>query len=295
MQTTANDIAGSAVFWTLGDLTDHQRLANAFQSAGLAKFTPEPLTNYSALREALDQSHPGCEIFPVKGSTDTFEVIRVKRDSDAPEARNVYEVVLTAHATAYGTVEINGATAPALTEKFQQLKRTVSYNGVSRAMVDIVYSLGGTTLRPSGGIYWIPNAVFERWEMIAVAVEAAGPKNRCFALRTILDENSANAIREALTQEIARESKEIDDTLSDPTSGMRAAKTARDNDQRLRRKIETYETSFEISLAELRTQLDKAVGIEAKATLLDIASAGPLLVANPVDHRPLSFSGSLFD
>ncbi len=277
MITTQNDIAGSAVFWTLGDQTDHAKLSQAFRQAGLSKFVPEQLTNYAALRDTLTADHPGCEVFPVKGVTDTFEVVRIVRDKDAPTAKNKYETVLTARATRYNTVEVNDATAPALTEKFLARKQTVAYHALSRALVDIVFSLGGITLRPSGGIYWIPNANFERWEMIAQAIESAGPKNHCFALRTILDDNSAAAIREALTQEIAREAREIDDTLTDPKTGLKAARSAKDRAKSLQRKISAYEASFQMSLQDLRKTLDEAVGIEAKATLLDIASHGPLL------------------
>ena len=277
MITTQNDIAGSAVFWTLGEQTDHAKLAQAFRQAGLSKFVPEQLTNYAALRDTLTAEYPGCEVFPVKGVTDTFEVVRIVRDKDAPTAKNKYEPVLTARAMRFNTVEVNDATAPGLTDKFQTRKKTVAYHALSRALVEIVYSLGGTTLRPSGGIYWIPNAHFERWEMIAQAIEAAGPKNRCFALRTILDENSAAVLREALAQEIAREAKEIDDTLTDPKTGLKAARTAKDRAKALQRKLTAYEASFQMSLQGLRKTLDEAVGIEAKATLLDIANQGPLL------------------
>lgn len=277
MLTTQNDIAGSAVFWTLGEQTDHKQLARAFQSAGLVKFTPEPLTNYAALRAVLEEQYPGHEVFAVKGATDKFEVVKIQRGDDPSDTKNEYRLILTAQATRWGQIEANGYTDDRLTELFKARKSTVAYHVVSRVMVEIVYSLGGTTLRPSGGVYWIPNASMERWEMIAAAVEAAGAKNKVYALRTILDENSANVLRDALTQEIAREAREIESTLCDPKSGLRAARTAKDRAAGLRRKIETYETSFEISLADLRRELDSAVGIEAKATLMDLAAQGPLL------------------
>jgi len=280
MNTLHNDIAGSAVFWTLGESTDWHCLSQAFRAAGLAKFAPEPVTNYAALRDSLNAAYPGHEVFPVKGATDTFEVVRVSREVDPVTNApcNRYETILTARVDAFQFVyNPAGDRLESLTDAVRARKRTVAYSAVSRALVEIVFTLGGTTLRPSGGVYWIPNREFDRWQTVARAVELAGAKNTVFALQTVLDMHSAAVLREALAAEVAREAKEIDETLSDPHTGLKAARTAKRKAQSLRDKLEAYEQQFEMSLADLRKSIDEAVGIEAKATLMDMASDGPLL------------------
>lgn len=279
MITTQNNLAGSAVFWTLGEETDFNTLCNALARAGFGKFTPERMTEYAALKQTLETEFPSHEVFPVKGIGITFEVVKVERDQF--DKRNEYRHILTATATRWQTVETDtndGAMDSRLTDHYRQNRDTVPYHNVSRCLVDIVYSLQGTTLRPSGGIYWIPNLNWERWEMIGQAIESAGPKNKVFALRTFLDEHSAAVLRSALADEITREAKQIDSTLTDPETGLKAAGTAKRKANDLRRKIAAYEEAFSMALPELKRALDGATGQEARANLMDIASQGPLLL-----------------
>lgn len=285
MLTNQNNVAGSAVFWTLGESTDFDKLSNALQSAGFGKFTPERTSDYAALKMTLEKEFPSPhEVFPVKGSGTTFEVVKVTRGDG--DGRNEYKHVLTATVNGWNNVEVdNGdqATAANLTEAYRANRQTIPYHSVSRALVDIVFSLTGTALRPTGGIYWIPNNNFERWELVAQAIELAGPKNKVFALRTFLDEHSAAVLREALAAEISREARSIDDTLHDPVTGLRAAATAKRRANDLRRKIAAYEESFQMALPDLKRALDEATGQEARAALMDAASAGPLLLFEMAD------------
>jgi hypothetical protein len=293
MDTIRNDIAGSSVFWTISENTDFSQFTNALKSAGFSKHLPERQTEYAALRDALTADQAGAEVFPIKGAaTATFEVVSVRRDVDAADTskRNVFEHRLTAWVTAAGNVQTDtydSATDDRLTAAFRRNREKVPFHNVSRSLVSIVYALNGVTLRPSGGFYWVPNAAFERWEMVARALELSGPRNRAFALRVVLDEHSAAAMREALANEIARECQEIDTVLSDPQHSLKSAKTQKDKAKQLRRKIESYEHQFTLSLADLKTNLDRAVGIEAVATILESASNGPILTtAAPIEDKP---------
>jgi hypothetical protein len=269
-----NDLAGSAVFWTISGESDYQALAGAMSLQGFSKFTPDVATEYSALRAALEEAYPGHKFFPVKDHPARFEVIKVSPNPyDAK--RNQFEHVTTASASKdwQEVTDDNGLNTD-LTERFRKHRQSVTHGCLTEALIKIVFELGGTTLRPSGGVYWIPNHNWERWEALAQAIELAGAKNKLFALRTIFDENSACAIREALATEIAREAKTINDTLTDPESGKRAAANARKNASNLRDKIIAYEGAFTMSLEDLKTQLTQATCIEAKAALLDAAASG---------------------
>lgn len=279
MTALQNDIAGSAVFWTLGEKTDFDRLSNALSAAGFRKFVPERMTDYAALKLALETCFPDHQVFPVKGAGTTFEVVSIKRDQF--DKRNQFNHVLTASVSPWLSIDTDShdnAVTAHIAEHFQINRNTVPYHNVSRCMVDIVFELQGTTLRPSGGIYWIPNNNFERWEIVAAAVESAGEKNQAFALRTFLDEHSANVLRAALAAEIAREARSIDETMHDSETGLKAAATAKRRANALRRKITAYEESFSMALPDLKRALDAATNQEATANLMDAASAGSFLL-----------------
>jgi len=279
MQASQNNLAGSAVFWTLGEDTDFPALSNSLHAAGFGKFIPERMTERAALKQTLEDNFAGCEVFQVGASKTTFEVVRVVRSSD--DKRNEYRHIITASLDGWQNVQVDtgdAATEVNLTESYRRNRDTVPYHSMSSALVDIVYALNGTTLRPTGGIYWVPNDNWSRWERVAQAIESAGAKNKVFGLRTFLDENSAAVIREALASEIAREARQIDETLHDPETGLKAAATAKRRANDLRRKIAAYEQAFEMALPDLKRALDEATGQEARATLMDIASAGPMLL-----------------
>jgi len=273
METNQNNLAGSAVFWTLGEDTDYQRVSTAMQLAGFSKFTPERMTNAAALKLTLERAYPKHEVFAVRGSTKSFEVVRVTRETGTN--KNEYHHVLTATVDEWNKIQSDStdlATDSFLADAFAKHAGTVPYANLSRALVDIVHELGGTTLRPSGGIYWIPNAKFDKWQKLAEGIESSGIKNKVFALRTFLDEHSAAVLREALTMEIARESKEIDEIISDTSTSLKKANNAKNRAKALRNKIAASEDAFSMALPELKTALDTATGQEAVASLLDAAS-----------------------
>ena len=291
------NLAGATCFWTLGEDTDFARFDAALKSAGFSKFSPERPTDFAALRDILYADFGSDHVYPVKNQPQpTFEVIGVKAASAQDTlGRNDYGHKLTARVTTAGNIETDtgdAATDARLTDLYRAKRLQIPYHAVSRCLVDIVYSLDGTTLRPSGGIYFIPNAAFERWEMVANAVEQSGPKNRCFSMRMVMDEHAAAAIREALTTEIEREAAEIDAAFHDPNTGIRAKATQSEHARQLRRKIETYEQTFEMMLPDLKRQLDRATGREAIGNLIESASFGPIMTEDvpPPACKPLAFA-----
>lgn len=277
-----SEIAGASIFWTLGEETDHTRYAEALKQAGFGKFTPQRPTEAAALKQTLATQFGGAsyDIDPIKGAAQpTFEVCTV-RTIDVNNGRNIHDHKLTARVTVTGNVTTDTGDAVlehTLTERFRRIRSTVSYQAVSKSLVEIVYSLNGTTLRPSGGIYFVPTVGLERWEMVANALESSSPKNRCFSMRVLLDEHTAAAIREALTAEIAREGAAIEAVLHDPATSLQSAGTQLVKANLLRQKIESYEGMFDLILSDLKKELDNNTGREAIAALLHAASAGPVL------------------
>lgn len=297
MENSRFNLAGATCFWTLGEETDFTKFDAELRAAGFSKFAPEKPTDFAALRDILYADFGSDHVYSVKNQAQpTFEVVSVRPAAGQDTlGRNDYGHKLTARVTTAGNIETDtgdAATDDRLTHLFRTKRNQVSYHALSRCLVDIVYHLNGTTLRPSGGIYFLPNAAFERWEMIANAVEQSGPKNRCFAMRMVMDEHAAAAIREALTAEIEREAKEIDAAFHNPELGIRAKATQSEHARQLRRKIETYEQTFELMLPDLKRQLDQATGREAIGNLIETASFSPMLTDDtpPTTCNPLHFA-----
>jgi len=268
-----DDVAGAIVYWSFGPGTSLLNLRDVLDRHGFAKYSPERMTDGAALRAALAKEFDGHKVFPVdiEGKT-VFEVVKVRADKD--RLTNDYEHVLTASVNSKQVIDLDAGDydlLTRLTDLFEGYVSLVPVSQLTAVMVAIVDSLGGVTMRPAGGIYWIPDAHWERWKKLADDIELTGPKNRVDACRVILDESCLKAVREALSNEVSKEAAAIDETIHCPKTGMRAAATARKRAQELQDKIRSYEAAFSIALPELADQLSKAVTAEATAVILDTA------------------------
>ena len=268
------DLAGSSVFWSLGGGTNYTRLAAMLSTEGFGQFTPERMTEYASLRAAIAEHYTDCEVYPVKGEKNTFEVIRVTKDENTK--RNEYTRLATISLGKYGVVHDNDFHMEALLQAaYDRYRSTVHHSSVSRALVDIVMALGGTTLRPSGGVYWIPNDHWDRWCAVVQAVETSGPSNNVFSMRVIYDEHSAAAIREALTAEIEREASNIASAMDELVSNncLKKAAPLKSRAECLRIKLSAYEESFGFCLQNLAKQLQDATTIQATMCLMESAAS----------------------
>jgi hypothetical protein len=267
-----DNVAGALVFWSFGPGTQLSKLREALTANGFGQHSPERMTDGAALRASLAAEFEGHKVFPVivEGKT-VFEVVKVSAEGN----RNNYEHVMTASVNGKQEIETDSYDTKQeerIRESFSGYCTLVPTSQLTNVMVEIVMSLGGVTMRPAGGIYWIPECHWTRWKALADAVEQTGPKNRCDACRVILDENCLKSVREALTAEVNREAATINATLNDPETGKRAASTATNKAQALREKIAQYETAFGIAMTDLSKAMDDATTIEATATLMDVAN-----------------------
>ncbi len=279
MNDTRYDLAGALVYWAFGAASELGKLQECLDRHGFAKHCPERMTDGAALKAALSEEFPGHKVFQVlsEKDKDRFEVVRVAADDTE---KNRYTHVLTASLKLgldarqhIETDEYDFDRDRRLEDAVERLTSMVPVGQLSKCMVEIVMALGGTTMRPSGGIYWIGNEHWDRWVALVDDITACGSKNRFDACRVVMDENCIEALRQALTNEIEREAKSIHESIFDPETGTRAAKTARKRAESLRAKIGSYESSFGIVLGELREALDNATTIETNAMFLDIAGA----------------------
>jgi hypothetical protein len=146
---------------------------------------------------------------------------------------------------------------------------------VSACLVKLVESLGGTRLRPSGAIYWLPGPRVDDWQHIAGEVEKAGQDrpNAVYLLRHRMDADAVRAVRDAVVAEVQAESARIHSEVMAGDLGDRALETRRTQAGELRRKVLLYEELLDVGLQGLHQAVDTADQAAAAAILL--ASAQP--------------------
>jgi hypothetical protein len=142
--------------------------------------------------------------------------------------------------------------------------------------VRVIDALGGTRLRPSGAVYWLPAPRLDRWADVAHAVEMAseGRPSAVYVLRHRLDADAVRAVRDAVVAEVQGEALRIRDEVLAGDLGGRALETRKRNAADLRDKVLLYEDLLDVGLKGLHVALDEADQAAATAALL-LSSTAP--------------------
>jgi hypothetical protein len=266
---------GAVIFWTLAEWSSRDRLQDGFAAAGLDKFVPEPRPPAPALKAALEEvlGGPRMLVRPL-ARRDGFTVVLEDRGEDA----NIYAPVLLARIE--GT---NGDVRPVFHPDDEQAQKVrdayrrqlglLHLSQVSTALVAVLDDLKGTRLRPSGGLYWLPERKLADWHPAALAAEEAaeGKPSAVHILRHRLDAAAVRAIRDAIVAEVLTEATRMHDEIVSGELGERALESRRAQLGQLREKIALYEELLQVGLGGLFQAVDRTEQAAAAAVL--IASA----------------------
>jgi hypothetical protein len=274
-------LGGGIVFWTLSEYTARSHLQAGLEAAGFGQFTPEPRPAAGALKDALEHvlGGPNTLIRPLK-SRDGFTVVTEERG----ESGNCYANSLVTRIDP-DTLDITftpfDQRAQPVVDAFNEHLGLLRPAQVSAALVAILDSLGGTRLRPSGAIYWLPLYQLDDWQRVAQAVENAGVgRPHCvYLLRHQMDADAIRAVRDAIVAEVSTEAARLDREVAAGDLGERGLENRKVQAEELRRKIQQYEDILGCGLDSLHAAVDQAEQAACKAALL-AAVAMPQEVAN---------------
>jgi hypothetical protein len=276
------DVGGGVVVWSLADWTDRLRLTAAFRSLGLGSFVPEPRPPSAALKDALENVLGGPRVLVRPLATrDGFAVVT----EDRGLAQNQYATALTAKVTGEPpglSFDPWDSRAVGVEDAFRAQLGRVSGNQLSAALVKVIDFLGGTRLRPSGAVYWLPGHRLAPWTDVAHAVEqsAEGRPSAVYVLRHRLDADAVRAVRDAVVAEVQAEAIRIREEVLAGDLGGRALETRKRHAADLRDKVLLYEDLLDVGLKGLHAALDEADQAAATAVLLlssTAPEAGPVL------------------
>ncbi len=278
-----NDITirpvGAVVYWGCST-TDREKLSEKAERCGFGDLVPNKRTPESALFNALKDGVPDAGVTrdyliqPLKSRNQKgFEVVEVHKGTE----RNSYSALFSARVHSdtvkfseglwdYATIDGN-----TVQDLYDQYRRTLTGAAVGSFLVSVCQRLRGTSLRPSGGIYWIPEDSLDRWNDVTDAVESSAcdyGKSEVFRLRTLLDAQSASAVISAITKEVTDQSDEILEGIGE--LGEKALRTREERSRELKKKVEHYEGMLGESLGKLKTVCDIATKSAAHAALAQL-------------------------
>jgi hypothetical protein len=266
---------GCVTFWSLSEWTDIARLKEGWGALGLGGYVPDQRAPVACLEDALAETFGGSQVLIRSLSAKNgFVVVREQRGTDD----NAYQTLFSARIID-GLADPVFSTTTEDTEKVRAAYRKhqgrLTAQQVGSALVRVLYSLGGTRLRPTGGVYWLPGDHAAAWEDATAAVGAAADGGRSVAYRIEheLDEAAVAAVRDALVAEVTAETRRLAEDIRSGELGERAIEGRKNEAALLRQKVVRYEGILNVALDGLKAGLDSVEQSQALAALL--LAAGP--------------------
>lgn len=123
------------------------------------------------------------------------------------------------------------------------------------ALTAIVGHLGGVSMRPTGGIYWIPQRSLEMWGKVIKAVQNSGA-SAVYMAQTVADAESVRAVCAAIQAEVGAEVERIRNDLAEGLTN-RSGRVRSAQLSALGNRLREYESDLGTTLGDLRDALSQ--------------------------------------
>jgi len=272
MTTSKVRVDGRLCFWKLGEHFDRDAVYDALDALGWKSNCPLARSATSALKEAMREivrqwNLPGVLVRDLEDA-DEDGVSVVREDKGVVE--NNYTTLFTCRwtkATSEGepfaqvTAYASTVDETAIDKWFQHYRKRITQHSVAKMLrVIVTERLNGTSLRPSGGVYWLPAEAIEQLEQLAGKVsDACDTPDRCKLYLpefNLTDPEAVEAVRDAITDDITKRRREITDQAKRDGVKERALKARRRDAQALHNRVQRYEGYLGETLKSLHEVAD---------------------------------------
>ena len=252
---------GAVCYWSCGD-THRDLLTTKLAVLGLDKFLPEFRSNASALKAALKtwadaRKGSGFEklILPLHKQEDYgFEVHNLRKGDHMNDLSLDFAVFSDLGTIRVKNGQLDDYSLAQIQQFFDAEKHLFTGSTLGGVLVKIVEHLGGVVLRPHGGIYWLPAEALPQFGVVADAVESSSvihEDNKCYQVKTIVDENTVRAVRDAIVAEVEKEAAEVELEIRKNECGKRRLDSRVAAAKALHARISKYEGYLGETLAAL--------------------------------------------
>lgn len=283
-------VSGGVTYWTLGNAFDRRTLVEGFERLGLKDYTPEVRGTKSALGEAVSEYYSKPASYTLEANekilfraTDTsneskdthgLAVVLETREADG---KNDYQVLRNFRVNGdSGQITCDPENFDIQVEVNQlycKHRQTVGQHAVARALVESLVFFGGTSLRPSGAVYWVEEGKLQQWAELTDLIKQATliGESKVYLLRTLLDDSALQAVRDAIVHEVKSAAEGIKEKATTGNIGERAFRARRRDAQGLHSRVAYYENILGQALGELHAVADQCESVVVEAGLSEFA------------------------
>lgn len=261
-------VSGATVSWSLTP-TNREALRQVYGAHGFEEHLPPETSDRAALKGAMEDVKGKNQIVQAlkTPSQNGYELVNVARGVSHNDYTNNFSAWISNGEvqTGYGFTD-----KTLLQERFTYRKGLLAPSGVSESLKVIVLTMDAVVVYP--GTYWVPQQSLPRWQALAKEVEQLGEgENRLRQLTTVMDENTAREVRDALIAEMNKAATTIAEDLASGTLGDKALESRKDQALALHRRIEKYEGILDETLEQLHATVE---AVEQAAVLATLQTVG---------------------
>lgn len=261
-------INGAIVLWSLASHTNRENLETRLNDAGFTVRLPQRRSQ-SVLREALQEVFPGTLVRETK-TRGELEVLEEQKGSNG---RNHYIHLRSALIDGNNQVQSDITSRHMLRrlqEKIAWFNNQLTSYEVSRAIVSVISSLGGTPLRDGGAVYWLDSTQLPQWTTLKQIVESTASRGTSclYSVLTRGDEDTIRCISDAVTKDIESVADMIEVDLLDEEVSETIVRNRKKTLDALRSKMQAYEQSLDTSLTRVQEVLNHVSTTAAAAELV---------------------------
>ena len=283
MQNGTIEIAGAIVFWNVAAETDRNKLVTELTAIGQEQHLPGVRTAFAAAKQACLKKFrgDGFRIDKLKdGNGVTVErVERGELDNTysqvaymlVDDENNLVEVCRVVDPSIGNPAQIESE----LIDAFQVELGLCAANAVGLALARAVEAHSGYRLRPTGGVYFLPNFESEAFEKIAKVFEACGARGETMVHRMEVakGDQTIRAVHSTIREQINERIAEMREELASGDLKKAGRRNRTEELTAMIDRVSKYENLLDQSLAEVRKDLDD---VRVQMSMEQVSSAGSL-------------------
>lgn len=279
--TDSGETAGAISYWRLSGPVSLEALTAAWEAQGLpVTLLPEQPEPEVALRRAVGELQGKRRLVRPLERRGAWVI----KDETVVAGDTVYTLVARVRvlpANTIGgsrfTVEQGDVDAIAfaaveaqIRDNYRQARVQLAPEDIGSWLVKLVKAQKATSLRESGGVYFIPRPSMDFWRKATNAVEIASG-HRVFKIPALKNTEAVEAILDSLTEEARREAEAMETELlatGDDALGKRALTTRSRTCEELLGKVASYESLLGVQMDTIRMRIEALKSNVAAAALL---------------------------
>lgn len=267
--TENTEACGGVIYWTLCGGVSLIALAQTWAAEGLHhSLLPKPTQPEKALRVAMLELQDRQHIVRRLPDGTGYALVA---EHGVDEKRADYKQTLRVFLDAEQEIIIEPSSHPdaeKVLDAYDLALGSLSANDISSLLIATCKRLRAVSLRPMGGVYFVPQPVMGELEQVVRALEGCSP-NRVWRLPAMRSSDAARAVLAAITEEAEHEAEKMEHDLevADGELGARAIATREERTKALRAKVAEYELLMGGSLESVRTRLERVQAALSMAAL----------------------------